>query len=120
MDATLSVNSITTEHPGPGQYLVYGTLGMTPAPEGWGDVVNQKDASCSVAISYSDAVLAVSVAKDGEPADLAHSITLHVAVEDLPLEVLPQSALPTDDPLEAAQEGITRLRSSAYHAITPF
>ncbi|UOK36292.1 tail fiber assembly protein [Pseudomonas palleroniana] len=116
---SLGVDTITTEHPGPGQYLVYGTLGMAPAPEGWGYVVNQIDAACSVAISYHDGVLGVSIAKDGEPADLEHSITLHVAVESLPPQELPQSDLPAVDPLEAAQEEITSLRSAADYAIAP-
>lgn len=116
---SLGVDTISTEHPGPGQYLVYGTLGMAPAPEGWGYVVNQIDAACSVAISYHDGVLAVSIAKDGEPADLEHSITLHVAVEALPVQEMPQSPPPASDPLEAAQAEISRLRSAADYAIAP-
>jgi hypothetical protein len=120
MDITsLGVDTITTEHPGPGQYLVHGTLGMAQAPEGWGYVLNQADAGCSVAISYNDAVLAVSIAKEGEPADLVHSITLHVAVEALPPQEMPQSPPPAVEPLEAAQTEITRLRSAADYAIAP-
>ncbi|PMU83909.1 phage tail protein, partial [Pseudomonas sp. GW704-F3] len=69
---SLGVDTIATEHPGPGQYIIHGTLGMAAAPEGWGYVLNQVDAACSVAIGYTDGVLAVSVAKDGEPTDLAH------------------------------------------------
>ncbi|PIB41828.1 phage tail protein [Pseudomonas sp. 2822-15] len=116
---SLGVNTITTEHPGPGQYLVYGTLGMAPAPEGWGYVMNQIDAACSVAINYHDGVLAVSIAKDGEPADLVNSITLHVAVEALPIQEMPELPPPPADPLEVAQEEITRLRSAADYAIVP-
>ncbi|WPN95822.1 tail fiber assembly protein [Pseudomonas sp. MUP55] len=116
---SLGVDTITTEHPGPGQYLVYGTLGMAPPPEGWGYVLNQADAGCSVAISYNDTVLAVSIAKEGEPADLAHSITLHVAVDALPPQEAPQLPPPVVDPLEAAQSEITRLRSAADYAIAP-
>ncbi|MCF9010947.1 tail fiber assembly protein, partial [Pseudomonas carnis] len=116
---SLGANTITTEHPGPGQYLVHGTLGMVPPPEGWGYVLNQVDASCSVAINYNDGVLAVSVAKDGEPADLAHSITLHVAVDSLPVQVVPELTAPEADPMETAFAEITRLRSVADYAIAP-
>lgn len=115
---SLGVDAITAEHPGPGQYLIHGTLGMAAAPEGWGYVLNQADASCSVAISYSDAVLAVSVAKDGEPADLSHSITLHVAVDDLPPLVVPEPPPPkATDPEEFALSEIARLRAIADYAI---
>lgn len=117
---SLGVDTITTEHPGPGQYLVHGTLGMAPPPEGWGYVVNQVDAACSVAIGYTDGILAVSVAKDGEPADLVHSITLHIAVDSLPpQEILPPAPTPAIDPLELVQAEITRLRSVADYAIAP-
>lgn len=121
MDITsLGVDTITTEHPAPGQYLVHGTLGMASAPEGWGYVLNQADAACSVAIEYTDGVLAVSVAKDGEPADLAHSITLHVAVDSLPPQEMPApSPPPAIDPLALAQAEIARLRSIADYAVAP-
>ncbi|MGE1157010.1 tail fiber assembly protein [Pseudomonas kitaguniensis] len=121
MDITsLGVSTVTAEHPGPGQYLVYGTLGMAPAPEGWGYVLNQADAERSVAISFTDGVLAVSVAKDGEPADLAHSITLHVAVEALPAQEMPAPAPPpTIDPMESAKAEIARLRSIADYEVAP-
>ncbi|QJI29893.1 phage tail protein [Pseudomonas sp. ADAK18] len=116
---SLGVNTISTEHPRAGQYLIHGTLGMAPPPEGWGYALNQADAGCTVAISYNDAVLAVSIDKDGEPADLAHSITLHVAVEALPPQKMPQSPPPAVDPLEVAQAEITRLRAAADYAIAP-
>ena len=117
---SLGVDAITTEHPSPGQYLIHGTLGMVPAPEGWGYVLNPADASCAVVISYSDAVLAVSVAKDGEPADLSHSITLHVAVEDSPPLVIAEPPPPPPiDPGEFALSEISRLRARADYAIAP-
>ena len=116
---SLGVSTITTDHPGPGQYLVHGTLGMIPPPEGWGYVLNQVDAACSVAISYNEGVLAVSVAKDGEPADLSHSITLHVAVDSLPVREVPELTAPAVDPLELAQAEIIRLRAVADYAIAP-
>lgn len=117
---SLGADKITTEHPGPGQYLIHGTLGMVPVPEGWGYVLNQADASCSVAISYSDAVLAVSVAREGKPADLSHSITLHVAVEDSPPLVIPEPPPPpATDPDEFAQSETVRLRAIADYAIAP-
>lgn len=116
---SLGANAITTEHPGPGQYLVHGTLGMVPPPEGWGYVLNQVDASCSVAITYNDGVLAVSVAKGGEPANLAHSITLHVAVDSLPVHGVPELTAPEPDPMEVAIAELNRLRSVADYAIAP-
>jgi len=116
---SLGVNSITTEHPGPGQYLVHGTLGMVPPPEGWGYVLNQVDAACSVDIGYNEGVLAVSVAKDGEPADLVHSITLHVAVESLPTAALLEPTTPGEALLERALAEIARLRALADYAIAP-
>ncbi len=117
---SLGVEAFTTEHPGPGQYLIHGTLGMAPPPEGWGYVLNQADAGASVAISYVDGVLAVSVAKEGEPSDLAHSITLHVAVEDLPPVQVPNPLPPpAADPLEEAKANSARLRESADYAIVP-
>lgn len=116
---SLGVSTITTDHPGPGQYLVHGTLGMIPPPEGWGYVLNQVDAACSVAISYNEGVLAVSVAKDGEPADLSHSITLHVAVDSLHVREVPELTAPAVDPLEWAQAEIIRLRAVADYAIAP-
>lgn len=116
---SLGVSTITTEHPGPGQYLVHGTLGMVPPPEGWGFVLNQVDAACSVDIGYNEGVLAVSVAKDGEPADLAHSITLHVSVDSLPVQEVPELTAPAADPLELAQSEIIRLRAIADYAIAP-
>ena len=116
---SLGVDTITTEHPGLGQYLVHGTLGMAPAPEGWGYVLNQADVACSVAINYDDAVLAVSVTKDGVAADLVHSITLHVAVEALPPQEMPASPPPVTNPLEVAQTEIARRRAAADFAIAP-
>jgi len=117
---SLGKADITVGHPGPGQYLVGGTLGMCPPPEGWGYVINQMDAAASVATSFADGVLVVSVAKDDEPADLLHSITLHVLVEEAPLptEPLPPELVPAD-PLHQAQEGAAKLRAIADAAIAP-
>ncbi|WP_411382799.1 tail fiber assembly protein [Pseudomonas sp. L7] len=114
---SLGKADITVEHPGPGQYLVRGTLGMCPPPEGWGYVINQIDAGASVATSFADDVLLVSVAKEGEPADLLHSITLHVSVEEAPVP-LPPEPVPAD-PLQQAQEEAGRLRAIADAAIAP-
>lgn len=111
---SLGVSNLTTQHPGPGQYLVLGTLGMVPPPLGWGHVVNQLDADCSVSISFNEGILAVSVARDGEPSDLLHSITLHVAVEELPPMVAPEP-----DKAELAQRELSSRRSDADHAIAP-
>ncbi|WP_342649073.1 tail fiber assembly protein [Pseudomonas sp. REB1044] len=117
---SLGSRDLTVQHPGPGQYLVSGTLGMCPPPEGWGYVLNQMDAAASVGITYADGVLTVSVMKDAEPADLLHSITLHVSVEDLPVAQLPPMPEPEPaDPLTAAQAEAARLRAIADSAIAP-
>lgn len=117
---SLGVDTITTEHPGPGEYLVHGTLGMVPPPLGWGYVLNQADADSSIAISYNEGVLAVSVAKNGEPADLAHSITLHIVVEALPPLIIPEPAPPpTANPIEEAIARLAHLRAVADYAIVP-
>ena len=114
---SLGKADITVDHPGPGQYLIAGTLGMCPPPEGWGYVINQMDAGASVATSFADGVLLVSVAKDGEPADLLHSITLHVAVEELPTPEPPEPV--PADPLQQAHEEAARLRAIVDAAIAP-
>lgn len=117
---SLGRSDITVEHPGPGRYLVRGTLGMCPPPEGWGYVVNQMDADATIAIHYADDVLAVSVGRDGEPSDLQHSITLHVSVEELPALELPPPPEPSPaDPLLEAQEELSTRRAAADYAIAP-
>lgn len=117
---SLGRSDLTVEHPGPGQYLVHGTLGMCPPPEGWGYVTNQMDAGASIAISYSGDVLSVSVVKEGEPADLLHSITLHVSVDDLPLPELPPVPEPDfDDLLALVQAETAQRRAVADSMIAP-
>ncbi|MGN8259525.1 tail fiber assembly protein [Pseudomonas sp. SMSB3] len=117
---SLGKSDLSVDHPGPGQYLVHGTLGMVPPPEGWGYVINQLDAGASISTGFNEGTLAVSVAKDGEPADLIHSITLHVSVEDLPAVELPPMQDPAAaDPLLAAQAQASRYRAIADAAILP-
>ncbi|HAB02350.1 MAG TPA: phage tail protein [Pseudomonas sp.] len=117
---SLGKNDFGVDHPGLGQYLIHGTLGMCPPPEGWGYVINQMDADASVATSYEGGVLMVSVAKEGEPADLLHSITLHVSVEDLPLPELPTIQEPEPADLEAlAHAEIAQRRAVVDSAIAP-
>lgn len=112
---SLGKSDIAVDHPGPGQYFVHGTLGMAPPPEGWGYVINQLDGAAAVTTSYADGVLAVSVEKDGVSADLAHSITLHVLVEESPAIEQPQAV----SPLAVAQTEIGQRRSIADVAIAP-
>ena len=117
---SLGKSDISVAHPGPGQYLVSGTLGMCPPPEGWGYVINQADAGASVAIAYADGILAVSVSKGGEPADLVHSITLHVSVDELPLPVHPPlDEVEPADPIVQIQAEIAHRRAVADSAIAP-
>lgn len=109
-------------HPAVGQYVVHGTQGMAPPPEGWGYVLNLVDHDACVEILFEQDELRVNVTVDGEPADLQHSITLHVAVEALPFEpmpAMPESRLAVIDPFAAAQETLAELRAVADYAITP-
>jgi hypothetical protein len=111
---TLGVDTLTTAHPSPGVYLVYGSLGMAPPPEGWGYVLNQADADKTVDIQFADGILTITTALTGETLDLAHSITLHLSVEEAP--PVPE---PPIDPGVAAQEQLSRLRTLADSTIAP-
>lgn len=62
---TFGVDTLTTAHPSPGVYLVYGSLGMAPPPEGWGYVLNQADSGKTVDIQFVDGTLAVTIAIGG-------------------------------------------------------
>ncbi|MEQ7920258.1 tail fiber assembly protein [Xanthomonas sp. WHRI 1810A] len=120
---SLGVASLTSSHPEVGRYRVLGTLGMALPPEGWGYVVNQADSDKTVAISYADGELLITVGKDGEPANLDHSITLHVSVEELPpFEMPPMASEPAHlpaDPLEDALAEYARLRALADFVVAP-
>jgi hypothetical protein len=109
---SLGASTITTEHPSTGKYLVFGTLGMAPPPLGWGYVVNQMDNNASVDISYTDQVLTVAITVDGQPANLQHSITLHVEVEEIVI-VPPPAEPPAFDPAAIAVAELTARNSSA-------
>lgn len=116
---SLGLDSISAEHPEIGQYLIYGTLGMAPPPEGWGYVVNQVDSSKTVAISFADGQLSVSVTQAGEPVDLQHSITLHVAVESAPPVAFQAPPPLIHDVVELVAQRLADLRSAADYVIAP-
>lgn len=119
---SLGVATLTTSHPDVGRYQVFGTQGMAPPPEGWGYVVNQADADKTIDITFVDGQLLVTVGRDGEPADLSHSITLHVAVEELPpidIPVLPEEPPAAADPRAEALAEYTRLRAIADYTMAP-
>jgi hypothetical protein len=117
---SLGVDTITVQHPGPGVYLINGTLGMVPPPLGWGYVLNSMDSEAKVDISFDGDILTARVSVNGEPTDLLHSITLHVAVEEAP-------PIPFDTPeqetpaltLEEAQAKYHALRAEADYQIAP-
>ena len=113
---SLGRNTISSHKAGIGEYRVQGTLGMAPPPEGWGYVINPLDAGVEVRIQYVAPTLEVSVSRDGVASDLQHSLTLHVAVEPLPLEPLPE---PQPDPLAAALREIAKRRAQADQVIAP-
>jgi hypothetical protein len=121
--SSLGSRDVASEKAGPGKYLVTGTLGMVPLPEGWGYVVNQLDSDATVSIGFDGETLAVEVRRDGALADLVHSITLHVAVPDwvappMP-EPTPQEPEPAPDPLIMAQSIQVQLRAQADYVIAP-
>lgn len=119
---SLGVATLTTAHPEVGRYQVFGTLGMAPPPEGWGYVVNQADANKTISITFADGELLVIVAKDGEPANLTHSITLHVSVEELPPVEIPEPPVevpPAADPQADALVEYARLRAIADYMVAP-
>lgn len=117
---SLGVNTIEARRESVGTYQLKGTKGMAKAPEGWGYVVNQIDNDKKVAITFANELLEVAVTLDGEPADLQHSLTLHVAVEELPPQIVPEPApLPPADPAQGVQAQIAQLRAIADYAITP-
>lgn len=117
---SLGVNTIEARRESVGTYQLKGTKGMAKAPEGWGYVVNQIDNDKKVAITFANDLLEVAVTLDGEPADLQHSLTLHVAVDELPSPIVPEPVpLPPADPAQEVQAQIAQLRAIADYAITP-
>lgn len=77
-----------------GVYHVYGTLGMVPPPDGWGTVTNPMD-EITASVSYEDGVLTLKTQKtDGQPADFASKVSLHILVEDAPAPVMPPEPEP--------------------------
>ena len=117
---SLGVSTIESRRNSLGVYQLKGTKGMAKAPEGWGYVVNQMDNDKRLAISFVDELLEVAVTLDGEPADLQHSLTLHVAVDELPPQVMPEPApLRPADPGQEAQAQSAQLRAIADYAIAP-
>ncbi|MEW5546749.1 tail fiber assembly protein [Pseudomonas soli] len=113
---SLGRNTISSHKAGIGEYRVQGTLGMAPPPEGWGYVINPLDAGVEVRIRHVAPTLEISVSRDGVASDLQHSLTLHVAVEALPIEPLPE---PVPDLLASVLRGIARCRAQADQAIAP-
>ena len=117
---SLGVSTIESRRTRLGVYQLKGTKGMAKAPEGWGYVVNQMDNGKKVAITFVNELLEVAVTLDGEPADLQHSLTIHLAVDELPPQVVPESApLSPADTAQEAQAHSAQLRAIADYAITP-
>ncbi|QHF27394.1 tail fiber assembly protein [Pseudomonas sp. R32] len=113
---SLGKADISCQRVGPGEYQVLGTLGMVPAPEGWGYVLNPVDAGVEVVIRHVAPLLIVQVSRADKAVDLQHRIDLHVAVEPLPAEVL---KAPEPTALEKVQGEMLRLRDGADKAIAP-
>lgn len=113
---SLGSNAITSHKVGPGEYRVLGTLGMAPPPEGWGYVINPLDAGVELNVRHVPPALEISISRDGIAADLQHSLTLHVAVEPLPVKPI---AEPTPDPRSVALREIGQRRAQADREIAP-
>lgn len=116
---SMGKENVSTSKVGKGVYQILGSFGMVPIPEGWGYVLNSADSDKKISISYEASVLKVEVTKDGEYADLDHSITLHILVEANTDEVVPPTKPPQADPLEVATALQTQLRKDADYAIAP-
>lgn len=119
--SSLGNRDIASEKSSVGKYIISGTLGMVPAPDGWGHVVNQLDNDAVVIIGFDGEKLVVDVSRNGEPSDLAHSITLHVVVPSWapPMPDLPVEPDPAPDPLAVAQATQAQLRAYADYVIAP-
>ena len=115
---SLGVSALEARRESVGIYQLKGTKGMAKAPEGWGYVVNQIDNDKKVVISFTNDLLEVAVTLDDEPADLQHSLTLHVAVDELPPQAMPEP-VPPADPDQEAQAQSAQLRAIADYAIIP-
>lgn len=116
---SMGCDTISTSHPGVGVYRIHGTLGMAPPPLGWGYVVNPVDAEAVIDIEFADAVLTVNVFVGGVAADLRHSITLHVAVEEAAVPAVVQASDDKADDLDRAQQRYQALRARADYTIAP-
>lgn len=110
---------VSSEKESTGVYVIKGTHGMVPVPEGWGYVINNVDSTKTVEIEFSDELLIVRVTAEGVPVDLEHSITLHVSVDaSPPYSGTEQPETPTDhEGIATAKQ--TELRKEADYIITP-
>lgn len=116
---SMGVEDVTSERLEVGNYLIRGTYGLVPAPEGWGYVVNVVDSDKAIDISYEHPLLSVKVKdRGGVPADLVHSITLHILVDASPEQPLPEPPLPQDPEVTALATQV-QLRKEADYIITP-
>ena len=94
-----------------GIYELYGTLGMVPPPDGWGTVTNPMD-EITAKVSYADGVLTLTTQKtDGQPADFAGKVSLHILVEDAPPIIM--SVEPEPDRQSLVDTNCAHLKSHA-------
>jgi hypothetical protein len=118
---SLGVSEITSSY-SDGVYRVVGTLGMAPPPMGWGYVVNQADLDKTISIEYAENELRVTVENEKVPVKLAHSITLHVLVEELPpveMSLSNQPAEKTSELMSEVDAEYMRLRAIADFKVAP-
>jgi len=99
LDIALSqpgVVDIAAAHLECGRYEIRGTLGLVPAPEGWGIVCSPVDADATISHVHEDGIFTLYVHRDGQAADLLGMVSLHLSIDPprfTPPDVLAPSSL---------------------------
>lgn len=101
-----------------GRYEIHGTLGLAPAPEGWGIICSPADANATITHVLEQGVFTLHVQRDGQPADLVGMVSLHLSIEPprfTPPEVLspPNPEVLVDHDAEHAMARYLELRQMA-------
>jgi hypothetical protein len=121
LDIALSqpgVVNIEAVHLECGRYEIRGTLGLVPAPEGWGIICSPADTDATITSVQEQGVFTLHVQRDGQPADLLGMISLHLSIEPprfTPPEVLapPSPEVPENHDAEHAMARYLELRQMA-------
>lgn len=101
-----------------GRYEIRGTLGLVPAPEGWGIICSPVDADATITHVHEDGAFTLHVQRDGQPADLLGMVSMHLSIDPprfTPPEVLapPSPEVLADHDAEHAMARYLELRQMA-------